>query len=64
MDDKEVVQNFGDLVDATDKMSTPWREISFKLIKALVITNLFWAIIVGILLLQPKKVVQIGRAHV
>lgn len=49
MDDKEKIQSFGDMVDATEKMSAPWRETVFKLLKALVITNLFWAVIVGLL---------------
>lgn len=49
MEDKEKIQNFGDMVNATEKMAAPWRETVWKLIKALVITNLFWAIIVGLL---------------
>lgn len=47
MTDNEKIQSFGDMVDATDKMSAPWRETVFKLVKALVITNLFWAIVLG-----------------
>ena len=30
-------------------MSAPWRETVWKLVKALIITNLLWAIIVGML---------------
>lgn len=47
MTDNEKIQSFGDMVDATDTMSAPWRETVFKLVKALVITNLFWAIVLG-----------------
>lgn len=48
MSDNEKIQSFGDMVDATDKMSAPWRETVFKLVKALVITNLLWAIVLGL----------------
>lgn len=47
--DNEKIQNFGDMVDATERMSAPWRETVWKLIKALVATNLLWAIIVAML---------------
>jgi len=47
MDDKEKIQSFGDMVDATERMSSPWRETVFKLIKALVLTNLFWALVLA-----------------
>lgn len=48
MTDNEKIQSFGDMVDATEKMSAPWRETVFKLVKALVITNLLWAIVLGL----------------
>lgn len=48
MTDNEKIQSFGDMVDATDKMSAPWRETVFKLVKALVITNLLWAVVLGL----------------
>lgn len=48
MSDNEKIQSFGDMVDATEKMSAPWRETVFKLVKALVITNLLWAIVLGL----------------
>lgn len=48
MTDNEKIQSFGDMVDATDKMSAPWRETVFKLVKALIITNLLWAVVLGL----------------
>lgn len=47
MTDNEKIQSFADMVDATDRMSSPWRETVFKLIAALIFTNLFWAIVLG-----------------
>jgi len=44
MTDDEKIQSFGDMVDATDRMSSPWRDTVSKLIKALIFTNLFWAV--------------------
>jgi len=44
MTDSEKIQSFGDMVDATDRMSSPWRDAVHKLVKALILTNLFWAI--------------------
>ena len=35
------------MVEATDKMSTPWRETVFKLVRALILTNLFWAVVLS-----------------
>ncbi len=48
MGDKEKIQSFGDMVDATDRMSAPWRETVFRLIKALILTNLFWAAVLAV----------------
>lgn len=48
MTDNEKIQNFGDMVDATERMSSPWRDTVYKLIKALVLTNLFWALVLGL----------------
>ncbi len=48
MDDKEKIQSFGDMVSAVEQMSAPWRETVFKLIKALVFTNLFWALVLAV----------------
>lgn len=48
MTDNEKIQNFGDMVEATERMSSPWRETVFKLIKALILTNLFWAVVLSV----------------
>lgn len=48
MDDQEKIKSFGDMVDATDRMSSPWRETVSKLIKALILTNLFWAAVLAV----------------
>lgn len=45
MDDKEKIHVFGDAVNAAEKLSAPWRETTFKTIRALIITNLLWAIV-------------------
>lgn len=44
IDDKEKIQSFGDMVEASDKLAAPWRKTNFILTIALVLTNLFWAI--------------------
>lgn len=38
MNDTEKVQSFGDMVNATEKLTKPWRF-------ALIITNLLWAVV-------------------
>ena len=48
MTDNDKIQNFGDMVDATERMSSPWRETVYKLVKALVITNFLWAFVLGL----------------
>lgn len=62
MDDKEKIQSFGDMVDATEKMSKPWRDTVHKLLVVLVATNLFWALITGLLIwfayMTPTTVTQ------
>ncbi len=62
MDDKEKIQSFGDMVEATERMSNPWRETVFKLVKALVLTNLLWALVLGAFIwfayMTPTKVEQ------
>ena len=62
MDDKEKIQSFGDMVDATDKMSKPWRETVHKMIIALCVTNFLWALIVGMLVwfayMTPAEMTQ------
>lgn len=47
MDDKEKIQSFGDMVDATEKLSKPWQESSKRLTIALILTNLFWALVLA-----------------
>lgn len=42
MDDKKIIQDFGDMVQATERLTKPWKW-------ALIITNCLWAIIVGLL---------------
>lgn len=42
MDDKEKIQSFGDMVEATRKLTRPW-------IISLIVTNVLWAFIVGML---------------
>ena len=55
MDDKKTIQDFGDLVNATEKLTKPWR-------LALIITNFFWAVIVALLVsyayLVPSEMSQ------
>ena len=55
--DQETIQNFSDMVNATERMSKPWQDECERLHKsadktklALVVTNLFWAVIVGLLI--------------
>ena len=61
MDDKEKIQSFGDMVDATERMSTPWREECERLNASrdkdrlhhtiqLIACNVLWAIIVAMLI--------------
>lgn len=38
MTDNEKIQSFGDMVDATEKLTKPWRI-------ALIITNVLWAVV-------------------
>lgn len=52
---KETIQNFGDMVTATEKLTKPWRI-------ALLVTNLMWAIVFGAFILlaylTPETVYQ------
>lgn len=45
MDEKETIRNFGDMVSATQQLSHPWQEHTKRLTVALILTNLFWAIV-------------------
>lgn len=38
MDDKEKIQSFGDMVEATERLTKPWRI-------ALIVTNVLWALV-------------------
>lgn len=38
MDNQEKIQNFGDMVEATQKLTKPWRV-------ALALTNVLWAVV-------------------
>lgn len=55
MDDKEKIQSFGDMVDAVECITKPWR-------KAFWLSNILWAIIVALLIsyayLIPSKMNQ------
>lgn len=55
MDDKEKIQSFGDLVEATERLTKPWR-------LALIITNVLWAVVVVLLVsyayLIPSEMTQ------
>ncbi len=55
MDDKEKILNFGDMVNAADKLAAPWR-------KALIITNVLWAIVLTVFIafayLAPETTYQ------
>lgn len=55
MNDTEKIKSFGDMVDATERLTKPWRW-------ALIITNLLWAIVVILLVsyayLMPSEMTQ------
>lgn len=44
MENKEAIQNFSDMVTATEKLTKPWRV-------ALLVTNLMWALVFGAFIL-------------
>lgn len=45
MDDKEKIQSFGDMVEASEKITKPWRHFCAWLLAALVATNLIWGFV-------------------
>ncbi|MEY8388212.1 hypothetical protein AALC17_13115 [Oscillospiraceae bacterium 38-13] len=45
MDDKKMIQDFGDMVNATEALVKPWKEFVKWLIFALVATNLIWGFV-------------------
>lgn len=49
MEDKDKIQSFGDMVSATEKLTSPYKKFALGSMIALIATNLFWAIIVGML---------------
>lgn len=49
MNDNEKIQSFGDMVDATERMSKPWQDAVRRLVWLTVATNLFWMVIVAML---------------
>lgn len=55
MNDNEKIQSFADMVDASERLTKPWR-------KAFWLTNILWAIIVALLVsyayLVPTEVSQ------
>lgn len=55
MDDKEKIQSFGEMVDASERLTKPWR-------RAFWLSNIIWAIIVALLIsyayLVPTEVSQ------
>ena len=42
MEEKETIQNFADMVNATEKLTKPWKT-------ALLVSNVLWAVIVAML---------------
>lgn len=62
MTDNEKIKSFGDMVEATEKLSSPWRKMTLWTLAALVVTNLFWTVIVGMLVyfayMTPTEVAQ------
>lgn len=44
MDDKEKIESFGDMVQATERLTKPWRI-------ALLATNLLWALVFAMFIL-------------
>lgn len=62
MTSDEKIKDFGDMVDATERMSKPWQDIAKRVIWLAVVTNLFWMIIVGMLVyfayMSPAEMTQ------
>lgn len=50
MDENEKIQSFGDMVNATEKLSKPWQDANRRSTIALVVTNAIWAFIVALLI--------------
>jgi len=49
MDERDRIESFGDMVEATEKLTKPWRNAFFAAIGATLVTNILWAVIVWFL---------------
>lgn len=45
MENKETLQNFSDMVNASEKITKPWRTFCGFLLIALVLTNAIWGFV-------------------
>lgn len=45
MNENEKIQSFGDMVNATEKLTRPWRILAAWLLAALVLTNAIWGLV-------------------
>lgn len=45
MEDKEKIQSFGDMVDASRKLNKPWIIFCGLLLAALILSNALWAFV-------------------
>lgn len=45
MNDEEKIQSFGDMVEASEKITKPWRTFCAWLLAALVLTNAIWGFV-------------------
>lgn len=49
MTDHEKIQSFGDMVEATEKLTKPWKQATMWTLAALVVTNLILSLIIALL---------------
>lgn len=52
MTNQEMIENFGDMVRATEALSMPWRIATWLLTGTLLLSNMAWAIVLAILIVQ------------
>lgn len=45
MTDNEKIQSFGDMVEATERLTKPWKTFVGLLLAALVLTNAIWGFV-------------------
>lgn len=45
MTDNEKIQSFGDMVQATERLTRPWKTLAAFLLAALVLTNAIWGFV-------------------